>query len=276
MFVLSSVVWGSDYYNIEKIDAPITKQDAVSAIMYGFTRRGTTPVTVGEQNNFYPDCKNANSTVWENLYLTYANKNGIRLYANSNLGADETVTHKEYSAFLVMLNESIGLGVGYTSDGKINVKVNTAGAAMPEKFLDFKYTVDGAPLAIYQMKDNEVSAEKYYKTVNVLYSTFCGYLSEVVSSAKKKTDVEMSYTYYPSLSYKQDGNVVFTAKFDVKGTKDNEAVSVDTMLSDIIKKPTGYSVAKGDELYIVFETYGPLMDVYLPYSGAYTKAVFVK
>lgn len=275
MFVLASKVWGIDYYTAAKIDAPITKQDVISAIMYGFTRRGTTPVTLGDQNDFYPDCKNANSTVWENLYLTYANKNGIKLYANDNLGAQETVTHKEYSAFLVMFNEAIGLGVGHTSTGKINVKTITSGAQMPGSFRDFKHTIEEIPAEIYQLKQDKTVAKDYYKTANILSDTYCGYLSEVTSLAKKKS-VDMSYTYYPALSYKQNGNITFIAKFDINSTKNNSSVYVDELLSEVIKKPTGQSVSKRNEMYIVFETYGPLMDVYLPYSGAYIKAVFIK
>jgi len=275
MFVLASKVWGIDYYTVAKIDAPITKQDVISAIMYGFIRRGTAPVTMGEQNNFYPDCKNANSTTWENLYLTYANNSGIKLYANDKLGANETVTHKEYSAFLVLFNEVIGLGVGHTNTGKINVKTITSGAVMPGNFKDFKHTIKEVPSEIYQLKQDETDAENYYKTANILSSTFCGYLSEIVSLAKKKS-VNMSYTYYPALSYKQNGSITFVAKFNIKEIEQNSSVSVDNLLAEVIKKPTGQKLSKKNEMYVVFETYGPLMDVYLPYSGAYVKAVFIK
>lgn len=275
MFILASKIWGEDYYNLEKIDAPITKQDAITAIMYGFTRRGTTPVTVGEQNNFYPDCKNVNSTTWENLYLTYANKNGIKLYANDKLGAKENVTHKEYSAFLVMFNEAIGLGVGHTREGKINAKIITSGAMMPGNFKDFKHTIKDVPSEIYQLKQDKTDAQNYYKTANILSSTYCGYLSEIVSLSKKKS-VDMSYTYYPALSYKQNGRITFVAKFDINGTKDNISVSVDTLLEDVINSPTGLMATKDNEIFVVFETYGPLMDVYLPYNEAFVKAVYVK
>lgn len=276
MFVLASKIWGDDYYEIQKIDAPVTKQDVISAIMYGFTRRGTIPATVGEQNKFYPDCKNANSTAWENLYLTYANKNGIKLYANENLGADETVTHKEYAAFMVLFNETIGLGVGYTKDGKINEKVNTSGATMPANFKDFKHTVSGAPMEIYNLKKETVSARDSYNVVNILSSTFCGYLSETVAAVRKNAGADVSYTYYPALSYKQDGKITFTAKFNVNSINENSSASVDELFAQVIKEPTGYTVDKGDEIFVVFETYGPLMDVYLPHTAAYVKGVFIK
>ena len=207
--------------------------------------------------------------------MTYANKNGIKLYANNNLGAKENVTHKEYSAFLVMFNDVIGLGVGHTSTGKINVKTITSGAQMPGNFKDFKHTIKEVPSEIYQLKQDKTAAKNYYKTANILSDTYCGYLSEIVSLAKKKS-VDMSYTYYPALSYSHDGNITFVAKFDIKSTDENSEVSVDELLAEVIKEPTGQSVSKKSEMYVVFETYGPLMDIYLPYGGAYVKAVFVK
>ncbi|MBQ3181386.1 MAG: S-layer homology domain-containing protein [Clostridia bacterium] len=276
MFVLASKVWGDDYYTLKKIDTPITKQDAISAIMYGFTRRGTTPVTAGEKDIYYPDCKNANSTAWENIYLTFANKCGIKLYASDKLGAAETVTHKEYSAFLVLFNDAAGLGVAYTENGKTNAKINTAGSTTPANVLDFRYTIDGAPLGIYQLKNDNVSAEASYKQLNMLSSTYCGYLSQVVSLTSEKTGYKMSYTYFPSLSYKQDGKNIFTAKFTIDNVKENPSVSVDELFADVIKTPTGYTATQDNEIYVVFETYGPLMDVYLPYTDAAVKAVFVK
>ncbi len=276
MFILSANVWGDDYYTKAKIDAPITKQDAISAMMYGFAKRGTLPITVGEKNNYYPDCKDANSTSWENLYLTFANKNGIKLKAGSNLGAQENITIKEYSAFLTQLNEIVGLGIAYTSEGKVNAKVNTAVATMPESFKDFKHTIDGAPLEVYQAKKIHISAESSYRVVNLLSVAYQGYLSEVAGLTKSRTGVQIHYTYYPALSFKQDGKVIFTGKFVINETEDNTAVSVDTLLADVIKKPTGLTATKDNEIYVVFETYGPLMDIYLPYNEAYAKAVYVK
>ncbi len=276
MFVLSSKVWGDEYYTLEKIDAPITKQDVISAIMYGFTRRGTAPLVMGEKNDYYPDCITTGISDWENIYLTYANQMGIKLYVNDNLGALDTVTHKEYSAFLVLFNDAVGLGVAYTENGKTNVKINTAGSTTPANVLDFRYTIDGVPLGIYQLKKDNVSAEASYKQLNLLSSTYCGYLSQIVALAKKKTNSTIAYTYYPSLSYKQDGKVTFVAKFDVIDIVNSLSISVDSLLSDVIKTPTDYTVDEDGEFYVVFETYGPLMDIYLPYTDAGVKAVFVK
>ena len=276
MFILASNVWGNDYYTLKKIDQPATKQDTISAILYGFERRNTALTNAKEKNNYYPDCKNATSTELENIYLTYANKSGIKLYANEKLGANESVTMKEYSAFLVLFNGTEGLGVCYTKSGKENAKIITAGANMPANFLDFTHTIEDAPLALYQLKNDNISAKKTYQLANLLYTTYTGYFSEVTSLAKNKLGAQMSYTYYPALSYKQNGNLVFAAKFTLDSLKEGTQISLDTLLQDVIKTPIGQTVDTGSEFYVVFETNGPLMDIYLPYSGAFVKAVFIK
>lgn len=277
MFILSANVWGEKYYTLEKINAPATKQDTIAAIMYGFMRRGTLPSDFGKRDSLYPDCKISNDKVFVNMFLTYANLNGVKNTASDKLGANEPVTVRDYSAFMVQLNDAIGLAVCYNNGNKIAAKANINVATLPENYKEFKYAIDGAPAALYNLINGGVSAKSTYKNINLLSSTYNGYLSEVANLAKKATGHTFNYTLYPSLSYKQDGNVVFVAKFEAnKNSGENTTISVDSMFSNILKAPTGYTANVNDDIYVVFETYGPIMDVYLPYSGAYAKAIFVK
>ena len=277
MFVLSTKVWGENYYKLEIFDKPVTKQDAISAIVYGFVRRGTIPSTFGKRNDFYPDCKDANSTSLENMCLTFAKTNGIKLNASENIGANENITVKELAAILVQLNETIGLSVKYVNGEKDNAKIITNMASIPANYKDFKATIKDAPIGIYNLKKNGVSAAKSYKSISALSFVYSAYLSEIANLTKKNTGYSIDYTFYPTLSYKQDGNVLFAAKFVVnKNGNDIETVSVDKLFGYVLKQPTGLEINTGGEVYVVFETYGPLMDVYLPVSGAYAKAVFVK
>jgi len=276
MFILANRVWGADYYTPEMIDKPATVQDTISAIMYGFTRRGTTPMDLGKQNEFYPDCVGANSTVLENMYISYANNHGVKLYAGDKLGATEQVTLKKYSALMVQFNEIIGLGVGYVNGTKSNAKMNTYLASNPANYKDFKLTISGVPVALYGLKKDGVSAKGDYNSINQCAFVYNAYLSEVSNLAKKATGYSLDNTFYPALSYKQDGKVLFVAKFNVKDKLENLSdVSIDKLFADVIKTPTGINVRPNSEFYVVFETYEPLMDIYLPSNGAYVKSVFV-
>ena len=191
-------------------------------------------------------------------------------------GAEETLTVKEYSGFMVLFNELIGLGISYKNGEKVACKVNTSAYYMPSNFLDFAHTIDGVPTGVYALKKDGISARSAYKSANVISSAYCGYLSEVVGLAGKNTGSAMEYTYYPALSYKQNGNVVFAAKFTVRNNKGNNENSIDKLFEKVLKEPTGYTVGIGQEFYVVFETHGPLLDISLPYSGADVKAVFIK
>ncbi len=277
MFILSKNVWGSEYYTPETIDKPATVQDAVSAIMFGFTRRGTMPMDVGSKNGYYPDCANAESTALENIYLTYANNNGIKLYAGNVLGASEQITVKKYSALMVQFNEVIGLTVGYTNGTKSNAKMNTYLSSAPANYRDFKATISGVPTALYSLKKDGVSAKESYNSINKLAYVYNTYLNEVKNTIKNDTGYTLDATFYPSISYKQDSKVTFVAKFILKDKSESASeVSVDKLFAKLLKAPTGLGVNSGSEFYVVFETYGPLMDIYLPLNGAYVKSVFVK
>lgn len=276
MFILSTKVWGSKHYTIKKIDEPASVQDTVSAIMYGYTRRGTTPQTLGKQYNYYPDCIEANSTVWENMYLSFANTQGIKLDVSGKIGSKEPTTAKKFAALMVQFNEVLGLGVSYANGVKNNVKMNISSATLPANYTDFKLTIDGAPVELYNLKKDGVIASKSYNSINQLAFVYDTYLQEVKNNAKEMTGYVLDATFYPALSYKQDGKVTFVAKFHVKPkTADSSNVSIDSLFSKIMKTPTGKTIKPNSEFYVAFETYQPLMDIYLPYSGAYVKAVFI-
>jgi len=276
MFILSTNVWGEESYTLKKAEEPATVQDAISAIMYGFLRRGTTPMDLGKKNDYYPDCKDANSTILENMYLTYAKTHGVKLYTDANIGAKDPITVKKFAALLLQVNEIAGLGVGYSNGEKGNAKMNAYLTEYPSNYEDFHLTIANAPLELYSLKKDGVSAKASYNAINQCAFVYNAYLNEVNNKAKKNTECSMSAVFYPALSYKQNNRVLFTAKFIVKDSQENVTFSIDKMFGDLIKTPTGLNVKPNSEFYVVFETYEPLMDIYLPLNAAYVKAVYTK
>lgn len=275
LFILAKNVWGNNYYTKEMADKKATVQDAISAIMYGYARRGTIPADFGKKDNYYPECVDANSTTFENMYLTLANTRGIKLNADGTIGAKSEITVKQYAALLVQFNDSIGLGTCYNNGKKTNAKINTYIMVNPANYQDFKYTISGAPTALYAMKNDGILAKNAYNEINKCAFVYNGYLSEVKSLAKTNTGYSLDMIFYPSLSYKQNGNIRFVAKVVIKNYDGSEGeIAIDDMFSNVIKTPIGKTVAPGSEFYAVFETYGPLMDIYLPYKGAQLIAVF--
>jgi hypothetical protein len=274
MYILCKMVWGEEFYTIKNADSQATIQDAIGAIMYGFVRRGTAPADLGKQNDYYSDCKNLSKEVYENMFLTYAKTHGIKLYANDKLGAHEPITVKKYAALLLQFNEAVGLGIAYTNGSISNAKVNTYLPSYPANNGDFYRLISGVPVGVYNLKSSNIVAKEYYNSFNKMSSVYSSYAAEVVDYIEKNAGYIAKFIFYPSVSYKDNGKAVFTVKFTIQNNKDNTNISVDKLFGDMIKNPTGKTVKQGQDFYVVFETHEPFMDMYLPRTGAYVKAVF--
>lgn len=274
MYILCKMVWGEEFYTIKNADSQATMQDAIGAIMYGFVRRGTAPSDLGKQNDYYSDCKNVSNAVYENMFLTYAKTHGIKLYANERLGAEEPITVKKYAALLLQFNDSIGLGIAYVNGTINNAKMNTYLSSYPVNSKDFYRLISDIPVGVYNLKSNSVVAKEYYNSFNKMASVYNTYIGEVVDYIRKNTGYKTKYVYYPSVSYKESGKAVFTVKFTIQGNLSNEKISVDELFGDLIKYPTEETVKANQDFYVVFETHAPFIDMYLPRTDAFVKAVF--
>lgn len=63
--------------------------------------------------------------------------------------------------------------------------------------------------------------------------------------------------------------------FIAKCTSDGSDISVDDVFSKFLKENTGLSAKQREPFFVVFETYGPLMDVYLASTDAYVKDIIL-
>ena len=276
MYIVSSKVWGMNTYTVAKADSPATLQDAVGAIMHGFLKRGTAPGDMGRSNGYYPDCKDVNKGL-ENVYLTYANDKGIKLYASENLGAQEPVTVRKFAALMIQFNDVLGLDVKYENGEIKNAKTTTYVADLPQNYKDYKGVVAELPMEVFNAKPTGVLAKARYNVLNQCAFVYNTYLSVLSANAKQNTGYSLDYTFYPSASfYKNDGKVVFVAKVSVKLQEDNTGkISVDSMLGSLLKAPTNKTVSPGQEFYLVFETYKDFFDISLAFDEAYVKEVII-
>ena len=276
MYIVSSTVWGMDTYTVAKADTNATVQDAIGAIMHGFVRRGTAPTDMGKSNGYYPDCKDVNKGL-ENIYLTYANNKGVKLYANENLGADEPITAKKFAALMIQFNHILGLDVKY-ENGKIkNAKTTTYVADLPQNYKDYKGVVAELPMGVFNVKPAGVSAKSRYHILYQCAFVYNTYLSVLSGNSKQNTGYSLDYTFYPSASfYDNNGKVVFVAKVSAKMKEDNSGnISVDSILGKALKTPTNKTVAPGQEFYLVFETYETFFDISLAFDEAFVKEVII-
>lgn len=272
MYLLSRDVWGMDYNKVKKADAKVTVQDALSALVFGLTKRSGRVVTIGAKDDYFADCKDAKSTNMENMCLTYAKRNGIKLNAGTKLGAANTVTMKDITLMLLQLNESAGLGLSFDSNGyKYNAKLNTKFFEYPANYKDYAAILEGVPTKVYNVKNTSTKPIEYFRVANECASVFSGFLSSVETKVKKESGVVVSLTYYPSLAFEENGKVTFIVKASV--TKNETGAKANTCFKSFLKSEIDVSLSQGTELFLVFETHEPLMSFYLPVNGAVLKEI---
>lgn len=269
MYILANNLWGKDYYTTKKIEQKANVQDALSALIYGMFQRGGQLINLGKTNAYYSDCIGANSTTLENLCLSYAKENGIKLTTGTALGAMEEVTLEKIAALLVQIDAIAGLELGYKKDGSHNTSTNLELASYPANYADYKYIVKDIPNKVYNIKQENTKPITSYEKASHLSFVFSNCLQEVKSLIFNQHKITMDYTLYPSLIYEENGKYVFIAKCTVS-TKDFDA---DTVFASMLKDKTNLQIKVDQDFYVVFETYESLMDIYLPYKGVYIKTI---
>ncbi len=270
-YSLCNKLWGKENYTESKIDSPITVQDALSGLMYGYMKRGSENFIAAYTDKYYPDCVDANSTNIENMCISYANVSGIKLKAGKELGATKIATMSDIVTLLIAMDSAFGLEICYTDGTRYNVETNKDMSKYPKNYSDYRSLIKGIPAEAYGIKKADTNADAYYWNASELSFVFTGYLNEVKNIVKSKYSVDVSLTYYPALCYQEDNKVTFIVKAVVNS---ENSVDVDTVFASFLDKNTGRKVSKGEEFYIAFETFTPIMDIVLHYDQARIKDVF--
>ncbi len=271
LYVTASKLWGMKYYTPAVAEQPASLQDSVSALVYGLARRGGQTVNLGKMNAYYSDAVDPSSTAMENLCLSYAAENGIKLVAGNKLNGQRAATMEDIAAVLVQLNAVSGLGVGYAKGQSQNVEINLDMATYPANHADYANLLAGVPNAAYALKQASTRPSKYYQTASELSFVFTGFLDEVRSVVKSKANVDVNFVFYPSLTYQEGNGLVFIAKC----VSSDKSIAVDTAFSGFLKNATGLTIEKNQPFYIAFATYEPLLDIYLPHTSGYIKTVMI-
>lgn len=272
LHVLAEKVWGMEYYTPAMADKPATVQDALSALVYGLTRRSGNTANLKNMNTYYSDCKGAASTAVENLCLSYAADNGMKLTAGNVLGAANQVTLKDIAVFLLELDATCGIEWGFDAKGvNQSAELNKDLAKYPGNSKDFRSIIEGVPTSAYQMKEASTKPVEYYSTAVECAFIFTGFLNSVETSIKS-AGTQVSFTFYPALTYEENNRITFVVKGMLKGT---ETKAADTVFAKFLKNQTGITLVPEQEFYVAFETYEPLMALYMPASAAYIKSIIL-
>lgn len=273
MYVVSENLWGASNNTVEFANKTATVQDTLSALVYGLVRRSGRIVNLKNMNTFYADCVGATDTNMENLALSYAADNGIKLMAGTTLGAKNAATIKDVAVLLLQLDVAAGLELSYDASGvKYNANINKNMANYPQNYADYHAILDGVPSSVYNFKPQAAKPVDYYRIANQLSFVYAGFLNGVETQIQTAHSANVSFTYYPSLTYEYNNRVTFITKFVLQSDTEQAA---DALFSKFLKENTGTTLSPGKEYYVVFETYEPLMDIFLSTSAAYIKAIII-
>ena len=272
MYLLSENLWGMRYNTVKKAEEKVTVQDALSALVYGLVKRSGRTVNVGAQDDWFVDCVDAKSTTMENMCLTYAKQEGIKLNAGTKLGAQNLVTMKDIALMLLQLNESAGLQISFNANGhKYNAKANMNFAEYPANYKDYAAVLEDVPTKVYNVKNETTKPNDFFMIANECYFIFTGFLDAVETKVKQESGAIVSLTYYPTLTYQENGKVTFIVKANIEKNETN--ANADVCFKSFLNEKTEIAMPQGAEVFLVFETYEPLMDIYLPVSGAALKEI---
>ena len=273
MYVLSEKLWGASNNTVAFANKTATIQDTLSALVYGLVRRSGRTVNLKKMNTFYSDCVNATDTNMENLVLSYAADNGIKLTAGTTLGAQDSATMKDIAVLLLQIDVTAGLELSYDVSGaKYNANISKNMANYPQNYKDYHAIIEGVPSSVYNSKPQAAKPAAYYRTANKLSFVYTGFLNSVATKLRTEQGVNATFTYYPSLAYEYQNKVTFVAKCVLQG---EEAKAADTVFAKLLKEGTGIKLVPGKVYYVIFETYEPLMDISLSTSDAYIKAIII-
>lgn len=265
-YAVSNKLWGMEYYSPNKIDQNVNVCDALTAIIYGLYSRGTASIHLGNTEKNYSDCVGVSGNDMKKLALSYGAYNGIKLTCGDSLGAEKEATLGDIALLILQLDDISGLEVGYSKGKMHSVKTNTDLSYYPANYEDYKLIIDGVPGAVYALKGADVKPASYYQTASQLSFVYMSYMNNLASVLKNEKNVDLTFTFYPSLAYRENGNIVFIAKCALASN-----VDLDNLFEGYIKENSG--LISDGVVYVAFETDGPLMDLVLNLDDVHIKKI---
>ena len=210
---IGSYCFNNDKINKDFIDKKATLQDTMAVIAFGMIRKSHIPIVNDKMNNYYKGITSPENDM-ANKCLTFANENGIQLYADGKLNASSPVTLKELAAILVQFDNLIGTqsSIASNSGSAVNSviyldqKLQKNVDLYPENKDIFRLILADMPSEVYTtpytvtVKNSEIGNPKFvYNFAREYSDIFTGMLKNYKSTLFSKSNVVVTFTYFPSL-----------------------------------------------------------------------------
>lgn len=229
---IGSYCFNKDKINKDFIDKKATVQDTMAVIAFSMIRKSHTPIVNNAKDNYYKGITSTDNDT-ANKCLTFANQNGIQLYADGKLNASSPVTLKELAAILVQFDSLIGTQSAITTDTDdktrlailVDQKLQKNIELYPDNKDIFQYILAEIPKEAYTTPFSlEGDNPKYGKPILIYnfareYSEiFTGMLQSYKGTLLGKSNVKVRFTYFPSLVCENGNGFTLRVKCEILDT----------------------------------------------------------
>ena len=214
LYVLGNNCIGAEKVTQEFIDQPANNLDMVASLTYGMMRKSHKTIGYDTASVCYSDVTGIDKNI-QHTCLTFANHNGVQLYANAAIRPDKTATMCEMAAVMLQLDSFIGTQSAITTDLDARDQ-NVAVDVSLEHNLDrypwnadfYQHILSGLPAEVYTtdfelMETMDGSFGKNpkanYSFAKDFGSLFVAQLNKEKDKIKQNSGVTVRFTYYPSL-----------------------------------------------------------------------------
>lgn len=261
---IGSYCFSKDKINKDFIDKKATVQDTLAVLTFSIIKKSHASIVNDTKNNYYKDITSTDNDM-ANSYLTFANQNGIQLYADGKLNASSAITLKEMVAILLQIDGIVGTQSAITTDSDaktgfdilLDQKLQKNIELYPENNDTFQLVLADMPKEIYNTPFTITNSNPQYGKPKLLYdlareysNIFTGMLQEYKSTLFNKFKVNVRFSYFPSLACENGNGYTLRVKCEVLD------IPNELLLKDVFN--VGTDVSKTQKIYKGMVFYGDI------------------
>lgn len=209
-------------------------QDVLAELSYASVKASNGALTLDKKDNYY---KEVTQNVTENVNkaLTFARGNNIMLEANGKITPDAKVTPRDIAAIILQLDYLSGtfnkFEVTANSDLNSNLKIKAQSEFDPNKWPQnkdlYQVVLKEIPNVVYDtafLHNSQINPKVSFDFAREYHFIFTDYLKKIAKQAFEK-GVEVKFTYYPNLEWKQNVSHKLRVKCEVINASPNSKLS---------------------------------------------------
>ena len=240
---------GEDKATKEFCEKEATVQDMISVLSFYAMKQSALSLSYSPEKT-YSDVKSAAQMA--DMGLRFARHNGVLLYADESIKAENKATMKETACVLLQLDEAIGLNKSSVTVKPLKIAKNLYG--YPKNSSDYAYILEIVPGAIYETPlidgVKPVDTYDFANDFNNIFETFLRSISVSIPDG-----VKVEWTFIPSLVAESDDDLVIRAGLKIVSNPNN------LTLNKIFEKNTLSEEISGDSFFVDISVGEPISDI---------------